>query len=509
MSEWCNANAADKQLGPLNTPLSLLQDRMTSHTNLTDIKDSLDLLWARHVDPQMVNLGLAFHSRTFTAADQECLSAGCRYNSLGEGGHFVSIPGHLSNRDIHSSSRNRRVAVLDEKAAVKIVTKWDDWFTYDDKTTWKLKLDYARSRCLGGVTVWFVSHDTKDGEYSRQLQSVTGYSSNQISESERFVESPYKPSYEGKIEASKDVIQEQCRWTGCGQSCPSYWHAVLLHNDNQHGPKERMLDGTGCRGRGSRAFCCPPGEQPTCEWQHFKMGKCTSRCDRDDQYEVSSSDLGCNNREPQVACCSGDTPSLHAYLQRTWVKSSTDRNNDQACSKLNGDGECSSVPGKLRNNDASTSTVQWTHCPWYQSFSSDITSKGTQGDASCPDGMFKPALQPKDHKPGENQVFCCDAQVTTPEQNPFKDFEVALAAWVKNPTCPIPNRLPASFSAPRMVVIPGLSEIIAESPTSLYTKRLREIWDELILPVWGNLKAKKLSSKFPNESRKTYWPKLR
>lgn len=35
-----------------------------AHTNLTDIKRSLNLLWRANIDPQQVNLGLAFYGRS-------------------------------------------------------------------------------------------------------------------------------------------------------------------------------------------------------------------------------------------------------------------------------------------------------------------------------------------------------------------------------------------------------------------------------------------------------------
>lgn len=40
------------------------RETMRAHTNLTEIQQSLDLLWLNKIDPQKVNLGLAFYGRS-------------------------------------------------------------------------------------------------------------------------------------------------------------------------------------------------------------------------------------------------------------------------------------------------------------------------------------------------------------------------------------------------------------------------------------------------------------
>lgn len=51
---------------------------LNAHTNLTEIKDALDLLWRNNIPYDKVNMGLAFYGRGFTAADPKCLTPGCR-----------------------------------------------------------------------------------------------------------------------------------------------------------------------------------------------------------------------------------------------------------------------------------------------------------------------------------------------------------------------------------------------------------------------------------------------
>lgn len=56
--------------------------------------------------------------------------------------------------------------IYDKDAAVKMII-WDNnqWVSYDDIDTFKLKADFARGKCLGGLMVWAVSHDHTNGTY--------------------------------------------------------------------------------------------------------------------------------------------------------------------------------------------------------------------------------------------------------------------------------------------------------------------------------------------------------
>lgn len=53
--------------------------QVLAHTNLTEIKLALDLLWRNNVKPDKVNLGLGFYGRSFQLADPSCSAPGCRF----------------------------------------------------------------------------------------------------------------------------------------------------------------------------------------------------------------------------------------------------------------------------------------------------------------------------------------------------------------------------------------------------------------------------------------------
>jgi chitinase len=146
--------------------------RAFAHTNLTEINMGLELLWRNNINPERVVMGLGFYGRSFTMADSNCMTSGCAFKK-GEApaGECTNIPGVLSASEIHKIIRNGASVSFDKEAAVKIAT-WnkDQWVSWDDMETLKLKLDYANKRCLGGTMVWAV--DLDDGTLIEALGKV-------------------------------------------------------------------------------------------------------------------------------------------------------------------------------------------------------------------------------------------------------------------------------------------------------------------------------------------------
>lgn len=112
----------------------------------------MELLWRNNVNPERVVMGLGFYGRSFTMKDPACLAAGCEFSDGARGGECTGTPGVLSAHEIVKIMKDQDATVtFDEAAAVKIVT-WDNdqWVSWDDAETLKLKMDYANLRCLGG-----------------------------------------------------------------------------------------------------------------------------------------------------------------------------------------------------------------------------------------------------------------------------------------------------------------------------------------------------------------------
>ncbi|KAK2846372.1 hypothetical protein FQN49_005786, partial [Arthroderma sp. PD_2] len=198
---------------------------------------------------------------------------------------------------------------LDKDAMVKIVS-WDDqWVTYDDEQTLAMRTAYARKRCLGGVMVWAISHDTSKGDYSRAL----GKSANRAFGSRKTVE--------GEDGSPIITIREnvnQCKWTGCGEPCPN-GYALVRRTDPGARENEGMYDQTGCA-KGIHSWCCPTDrDTPKCGWYDHNNGKCSNDCPSG-MTEIGSNSRYCNNEGYQAACCTQDTDSMELYTALEWSK---------------------------------------------------------------------------------------------------------------------------------------------------------------------------------------------
>jgi hypothetical protein len=166
----------------------------------------MDLLWRNNITPNKVVLGTAFYGRAFTASSPNCLSPGCTFDSGAKKGpcsQEVSILLGSEITDIIESTGNK--PVLDKDAAVKILTyNEDQWVAYDDADTLKMKANFARSQCMGGLMVWAVSHDTPDGSFTKALATAAN----------RKIVALQETSDE---DTSTTTVTQfpQCKWTNC------------------------------------------------------------------------------------------------------------------------------------------------------------------------------------------------------------------------------------------------------------------------------------------------------
>lgn len=180
---------------------------LNAHTNLTEIKDALDLIWRNDISPTQVVMGLGFYGRSFTASSPSCLEPSCTFESGGESGKCSREIGILLNSEIDEIvEKNSIKPKFYEKEAVKVASWGNQWVAYDDADTFKLKSEFAQSQCLGGLMVWAISHDTKDAKYNKALAKVANRKITTLpildgSEPYQFVKIP----------------NAQCKWTNCGE----------------------------------------------------------------------------------------------------------------------------------------------------------------------------------------------------------------------------------------------------------------------------------------------------
>ncbi|KAM0211011.1 hypothetical protein ACHAQD_010476 [Fusarium lateritium] len=449
--------------GAWDTPKSWLGNHLNSHTNLTEIKDAFDLLWRNKVNPDQVNMGLAFYARTFDVSNTGCMSPGCLFSAGGPKEPCTDAVGVMSNPEIMRKLGGKiGSGDLDKTAAIKTLKFGRTWLTYDDVDTWKLKLDFARSQCLGGAMVWAISQDTSDGKFSKQLQIATGYKSKGVTTFNTTKSLPGGVFLEtSESEANTDVSDDQCYWTNCAKTCPSGWSTVQRQDKYRTSSREIMMDDTGCDGNGSRTFCCPPGRQPFCQWESHNSGDCHPGCTQNGELEVASLSHCCHSGMAQTACCRGDTTALDVYRQYEWYgkehKCATEMGDkpcewsahfsDELTSSWSGSGAqtCYDSKGKkgarpLCENPRDEDKPHFTNCEWSDDFNlgnTDIVSEG-QCSSNCPSGKVKVALDSENNLCGKGtSAYCCDVTASYGHLDiEDDDLEDLLKAWVKNPTCP-------------------------------------------------------------------------
>ncbi|OOQ88035.1 hypothetical protein PEBR_14680 [Penicillium brasilianum] len=434
---------------------------LDSHTNLTEIKSALDLIWRNNVKPSQVVLGLAFYGRSFTLDSESCTSPGCTYSSAGKAGPCSHNDGILMNKEIDDIvSQKDLKPTLDNTAAVQILT-WDDqWVTYDDEKTLQLKIEFAQSECLGGVMVWALTHDTADAKYSESLSTLSGRASNLLQTGAVINGKKYDTHTEKKQ-------YQQCKWTGCGEVCPS-GYAMVERGDSGARKGELMLDSAACDGT-LHTLCCPTASKiPKCGWYTHNNGKCDPTCPSG-MIEVGGNDAYCNNDKYQAACCSMSPDSMYLYGNLEWSEW-------PACDKGTcpwADSSKSTTLGQsARGSGATTCDMRhglpqsskdppmdwqerklcykeedkkaWKNCDWYRKEGEAPAGRSSlYCSATCPGDKVRLALDRLNNNcwtsHGGAAAFCCDSDYYTERKVStvhVSDFRKALNEWIDDPTCP-------------------------------------------------------------------------
>ncbi|KAI9831288.1 MAG: hypothetical protein M1826_003727 [Phylliscum demangeonii] len=163
-ADWVNFMTYDLHgIWDSNNPIG---SQVLAHTNLTEIKLAVDLLWRGNVRPGQVNLGLGFYGRSFQLGNVDCAMPGCPFRGPAAPGDCTASAGTLGYFEIMDIiNREKPQVVHDSDAAAKYFQygdQQDQWVSYDDAVTFKQKVDWAKSVGLGGSLIWAVDLDDSD-----------------------------------------------------------------------------------------------------------------------------------------------------------------------------------------------------------------------------------------------------------------------------------------------------------------------------------------------------------
>ncbi|XP_068895754.1 acidic mammalian chitinase-like [Tenebrio molitor] len=107
----------------------------------------------RGAAPEKIVLGLGFYGHGYTLADPDNHGVGAPTVAGGEGGSYD----HICTLD------DGWTEVWDDEQQVPYKYSGDQWIGFDNPRSIGLKVQYAKSRNLGGVMMWAVDQDDKDG----------------------------------------------------------------------------------------------------------------------------------------------------------------------------------------------------------------------------------------------------------------------------------------------------------------------------------------------------------
>ncbi|KAK4441989.1 hypothetical protein QBC34DRAFT_499971 [Podospora aff. communis PSN243] len=438
---------------------------LNSHTNLTEITEYLDLLWRNDINPDQVVLGLAFYSRTFGLANPSCTAHGgaCHFHGGGAPGPCSNDVGTLMSAEVKQilDGNPGIVPALDAAAAVKIFTHNNAWITYDDAQTFQLKVEFAKSQCLGGVMVWALSQDAGQ-MYSDQLQAATGYRSPGLKWTWNNLQQKYVANPD---EQDAYLTRPQCRCAGCGEMCGPGEYAVERHDTDcgwlRHGVlREYIRDPTGCKDPHHHLLCCPSVKPyPSCGWYGFWNGGCTGVCEAG-QTQVGSVHIACHTDRPQAACCNmypQDTPgehvmrpvALHANCHWEGLENGHDcpRTSSDDCddgtklvaSKMGPGGDiCYNYHGRsLYCCGSQNDNKRWAGCHWQ----APVPDAAGHCNPRCPNGQVRVVMEsvPLGCSSG-GRAFCCTPIYRTPvawnvDADAQDFYDNAFAVYLQDPKC--------------------------------------------------------------------------
>ncbi|KAI0572128.1 Glycosyl hydrolases family 18 protein [Pyrenophora tritici-repentis] len=387
------------------------------HSNLTEIKLALDLFWRNNVKAEKLNLGLGFYGRSFQLSNSACYKPGCNFKGGASPGPCSKNSGTLTYNEIQDIIKQHKIKPYhDKEAAVKYIT-WnnDQWVSYDDKDTFKAKIDYANKVGLGGLLIWAIDQDTPDLQALNAVVSPKSVKALAMTADDASfwddatVPDCYvtdcggtcdKPGFfkitQQPCGGAKPVTRrskgkdsqlccpfasapdpKKCKWRGNPTSCNGHCqdNEVLLQMN-------KWGDGWYCED-GNKAYCCesPAAKGHDCYWAG--VGK---SCNNDDKTMTFSGTFMSTVADIANAVTLIDTPLVK------WLEKQDMEMQKRYC-----------CPRKDAKN--------WKNCNWY----GDTLSSDTCYDNHCPVGK---QVQLTDSPYGAGQscfprmersrVYCCD-----------------------------------------------------------------------------------------------------
>ncbi|GIJ85609.1 hypothetical protein Asppvi_004468 [Aspergillus pseudoviridinutans] len=410
--DWINMMSYDLHgFWDRNNPIGSI---VQGHTNLTEIKSSMELLWRVGIPPAKVVLGVGFYGRSFQLADPDRSKPGCPFGGAANPGECTNTAGILGYFEIMdilngattSSSMKRSdkqvTLVHEEEDAVNYLVYDDNqWVSFDNNVTFQQKVDWANGIGLGGLMIW--SSDMDDKQFTG-LQGLLG-----------------KPvgGIQNPLENAKAVTQD---WAGKnGQQCKRFDDCVDMENPQASscgtGQVRIGYDAGGCGSGYGKPICCPSTAYPkSCLWRG-DGSDCNGQCHSGEMTLLYSSWGGdptegnhkrCG-RGRKAFCCVADeweSEIKDCYLGRCGGGCLS---GDEKVASVHDPDKCAysySHSGPQNRDYCCPSPAKFTNCHW--------VGKGDCADNTCDDNDIQLMVNSYgDSKSschwGRQKALCCDA----------------------------------------------------------------------------------------------------
>ncbi|RDH30342.1 hypothetical protein BDQ94DRAFT_161391 [Aspergillus welwitschiae] len=295
---------------------------MLAHTNLTEIKSALDLMWRAGVDASDIVLGIGFYGRSYTMSDTACYQPGCPFIGAGNAGSCTVTPGVLSYSEIIELMQDEDTEVIwDDTDAVNYMVWGDQWVSFDTNVTFQQKVDYANTKCLGGLMIWSVDQDTYDwqalsGLLGKSVTSNNLLSGGTLGDSDKKDLSHIYSAFTGTDCYVSECFYWNSGWCETGYSTLDYVHQGLY---GIVADPDTMTCATGEEGDTDaqyRMICCPTDAMPEgCAWAGSTVSdQCGAVGCSSGQYELVADPYvdrtgseKCGGSNSRSLCCNTDS----------------------------------------------------------------------------------------------------------------------------------------------------------------------------------------------------------
>jgi hypothetical protein len=137
-----------------------------SHSDIVMINEAIDYLMTNSSVPSsQIVLGLAAYGRSYTLENKTCTSLGCPFredsNETAIGG-CLDTTGFVPYAEIYDWTQQGKgkgynsITIDPATSSAFMVKNKNQFISYDNLETFKMKVDYASKTCLGGTMVWAI-----------------------------------------------------------------------------------------------------------------------------------------------------------------------------------------------------------------------------------------------------------------------------------------------------------------------------------------------------------------